>query len=148
MEAEQMELDFGETDPKLKEKEYKHFECPKNDNEQLLEYQYQFKKGDKKALDLMYFLGKEICIKYIKTEAKRNKHIARLAEELQEEKAHNAITYIITRYINIPSFGIDSSFTGYLYLRIKHELYYRTKTDSLVMFCNDEEMTNYIDNGR
>lgn len=53
-----------------------------------------------------------------------------------EEKAHNAITYIIARYLRVKDFAITESFTGYLFLRIKHELFYQRKVDKIVDFVD------------
>lgn len=56
----------------------------------------------------------------------------------KEEKAHNAITYIIARYLRVKDFAITESFTGYLFLRIKHELFYQRKVDKIVDFVDWE----------
>lgn len=54
----------------------------------------------------------------------------------KEEKAHNAITYIIARYLRVKDFAITESFTGYLFLRIKHELFYQRKVEKIVDFVD------------
>lgn len=53
--------------------------------------------------------------------ARKNRHIGELSHSDKEEKAHNAITYIIARYLRLKDFAITKSFTGYLFLRIKKE---------------------------
>jgi hypothetical protein len=58
----------------------------------------------------------------------------------REEKAHNAITYIIEQYIRRADFTITDSFTAYLYLRIQHELFYRQKVDKIVSFVDIETL--------
>ena len=56
-----------------------HFEAPKDDNECLLEYQYQYKiNGKRQALADMYRLGVEVCKKMISQKATSNKHIKKL----------------------------------------------------------------------
>lgn len=130
----QLEFNFDE----LPEKKtgLPHFEAPKNDNERLLNYQWDYKRGDEAALNKMYELGYNIALRYISIHAKKNPHIARLDKSRREEKAHNAITYIIARYLQISDFAIYKSFTSYLYLRIQHELFYKRKVDDIVSFID------------
>ena len=120
-----------------KEKQTYHtMKLQKNDNERLLNYQWAYKKGDKAALNKMYELGYDIALRYISTHAKKNPHIAKLDQSRREEKAHNAITYIIARYLQIQDFAIHKSFTSYIYLRVQHELFYKRKVDDLVSFID------------
>ncbi|UTC65998.1 MULTISPECIES: hypothetical protein [unclassified Treponema] len=130
----QLEFDFSEL-PETKT-DLPHYKNPKCDNERLLNYQWDFKHGDKAALNKMYKLGLSIALRYISTHAKKNPHIARLDKSYREEKAHNAITYIIARYLQVSDFVISKSFTSYLYLRIQHELFYRRKVDSIIDFVD------------
>jgi hypothetical protein len=114
-----------------------YYPAPKNDNEKLLNWQYEYRiKGDEKALNKMYRLGEIIALRYITTVAKKHKAVAKLAQCDKEEKAHNAITYIIARYLRVKDFAITESFTGYLFLRIKHELFYQRKVDKIVDFVD------------
>ena len=142
MKPVQLEFDFGELPKEEAEKPkpaLPHFDNPKCDNERLLNYQYEYKEhGDQNALNSMYALGYKIALKYISTKAKKNRHIAELCESDREEKAHNAITYIIARYLKVSDFAIKESFTAYLYLRIQHELFYTRKVDKIVRFADME----------
>ena len=142
MKPVQLEFDFGELPNEEAEKPkpaLPHFDNPKCDNERLLNYQYEYKEhGDQNALNSMYTLGYKIALKYISTKAKKNRHIAELCESDREEKAHNAITYIIARYLKVSDFAISESFTAYLYLRIQHELFYTRKVDRIVRFVDME----------
>ena len=142
MKPVQLEFDFGELPKEEAEKPkpaLPHFDNPKCDNERLLNYQYEYKEhGDQNALNSMYTLGYKIALKYISTKAKKNRHIAELCESDREEKAHNAITYIIARYLKVSDFAISESFTAYLYLRIQHELFYTRKVDRIVRFVDME----------
>ena len=141
MKPVQLEFDFVEL-PKEAEKPkpaLPHYDQPQNDNEKLLNWQYEYRiKGDENALNKMYRLGKIIALRYINTVAKKNKAVAKLAQSDKEEKAHNAITYIIARYLRVKDFAITESFTGYLFLRIKHELFYHRKVDKIVDFVDME----------
>lgn len=136
--ATQFELPFKELEKKpVPTPVVQHYAEPKNDNERLLEYQYKYiKQGEQQALTDMYLLGYQICRKYINTEARRNKHIRFLDDGEKEEKAHNAITYVIARYKSVDGFHISRSFTGYLFLRIQHELYYHRKIDTQIDFVD------------
>ena len=130
------QLDFDFNEPLEQHLNLPHYNEPKCDNERLLNYQWDFKKGDKVALNKMYNLGFSIAQRYISIQAKKNPHIAKLSLYSRKEKAHNAITYIISRYLQIPDFAIYKSFTSYLYLRIQHELFYRRKVDDIVIFID------------
>ena len=140
MKLVQLEFDFVDL-PKEAEKTkpaLPHYDQPQNDNERLLNYQWEYKNGDQNALNSMYTLGYKIALKYISTKAQKNRHIAELCRSDKEERAHNAITYIIARYLRDKDFVIIRSFTGYIYLRIQHELYYYRKVDKIVSFVDME----------
>lgn len=114
-----------------------HYPEPKSDNQRLLNYQYEYKiKGDTAALEGMYNLGCKIAGRFINAEAEARGFY--LCASDREEKARNAITYIIARYLRVKDFAITKSFTGYLFLRIKHELYYQRKVDKIVKFVDME----------
>ena len=145
----QLEFDFDELPKESSAEKQKpalpRFDEPKNDNEQLLNLQYDYKvNGDACALNRMYLLGRTIALKYIETAARKNRHVAEMAQDDKNEKAHNAIVYIIARYLRIKDFAIRESFTAYLYLRIKHELFYRRKVDGIVYFFDFEKLRGAI----
>ena len=121
--------------------DFPHFESPKDDNECLLEYQYQYKiNGKRQALADMYRLGVEVCKKMISQKATSNKDIKKLNADEREEKAIDATNYIIMRLMNRPDWYIKTSFTAYLYLRLLHELFYRRKVDEIVDFVDMETL--------
>ena len=137
----QLEFDFDELPKEEPKPALPHYAAPKCDNERMLNYQYEYKEhGSETALNSMYTLGYEIALKYIAKKAKGNRNIARLSVDEKEEKAHNAITYIIARYLKVKDFRITESFTSYLYLRVQHELFYRRKVDEIVRFVDIEEL--------
>ena len=134
-----VQLEFKFDDKAEKQKPaLPHYDLPQNDNERLLNYQWEYKNGDQNALNSMYTLGYKIALKYINANARKNRHIGELSHSDKEEKAHNAITYIIARYLRVKDFAITESFTGYLFLRIKHELFYQRKVDKIVDFVDME----------
>ncbi len=142
----QQEFDFDELRTGAEEKREKpalpYFNDPKNDNERLLNWQKEYREGDRKALDRMYLLGRQIARKYISVVAKRYPPVKRLSEDDKMMKAHNAITYMIERYVKVQDFFIKKSFTSYLYKRVQHELFYRRKVDGIVDFVNWEDFLN------
>ena len=118
----QREFDFGEPPEERKAEKPKpalpHFDAPKNDNERLLNWQFAYRtEGDADALAKMYALGKRIALKYINAKARGNRRVAEMGADEKEEKAHNAVTYIVARYLTVGDFWIRDSFTSYLYLR-------------------------------
>ena len=114
-----------------------HFDTPKNDNECLLNWQYAYLvEGDTDALSKMYNLGFTVSIKYIQIISRGNTNVAKLPMSEKKEKAHNAITYVITRYLKDADFFIKKSVTSYLYLRVKYELFYQRKVDGIVDFVD------------
>lgn len=116
------------------------FQEPRSDNEQLLNLQHDYKTGDKEALTKMYIAAKRIALKIINNKAKKNKHVAALCREERLEKAHDAAAYLITQYTNRPDFIITGSCTGYLYLRVMHELFYHRKSDKLIVYMDMERI--------
>lgn len=117
-----------------------HFQEPKNDNERLLELQYQYKvNGKQEALTEIYELSCEICGKYISKETNRNRHIKNMDLDERSDKAKDAATYIVEQLLKRPDFQINKSFTGYLFLRVMKELYYQRKVDTIVDFVDLDE---------
>lgn len=119
-----------------------YYDNPLTDNKKLLNLQCRYiAKHDQTALYEMYELGKNIAFKLINQATQKNKHIRALSLEEREEKAHNAITYIIEQYIKRPDFVISTSYTGYIYKRIQYELFYHRKIDKKIIYC---DTTNHI----
>lgn len=76
MTDEQLLLPFDEVQVIQQVAPIPHFENPSNDNERLLEYQYQYKvNGKREALAALYILGCEVCEKFISVETRKNRHI-------------------------------------------------------------------------
>lgn len=120
---------------------------PPGDNGILLRLQDEYLGGDSSALSGMYALACKVCRKYINAKSEGNSHIAALTREEREEKAHNAVSYIVEQFLTRPDFRIEKSFTGYLYLRVLHELYYRRKVDGAVDFVDPDILPVFRDRG-
>lgn len=134
-----LEFDVGEL-PQTKQTPIPpHYDQPQNDNERLLKYQWEYKNGDKSALNAMYQLCYKIALKFINAMAQKNRHIADLCRSDKEEKAHNAATYIVEQYLKRPDFAIKNSMTGYLYKRVQFELYGQNtrQCDRMLIFYGD-----------
>ena len=132
-------FDFWEEEKKQeaeKRARMPHFPEPKNDNEYLLECQWQYRHGDQEALARMYKRAKTLGLKFINSIGQSNSHVAALTYEAKKIKAEDAATYMIEQYIKRPNFEINKNFPGYLFLRIAHELYYRRKVDKVVDFVD------------
>lgn len=136
----QLELPFDELKPKPMDVESLPFYPEaKTDNEKLMNLQRGFYEGNKNALAGVYRLGLEIALKMINVEARSNRHVKSLDPDERAEKAHNAVTYIVSQYLKGKNFKIEKSMTAYIYLRVKHELYYRRKCDAIVDYVDFDE---------
>ena len=116
-----------------------YYDSPENDEQLLFNYQYQFKNGDPQALAKMYDKLYVVAYKTINNRTRQNRHIAALSVDDRRQKAHDAATYIIEQYLKRPAFVIYDSITGYLYLRIRWELYgkdHQLKRDQMLVFTD------------
>lgn len=116
-----------------------YFERPVSDDQQLFNFQFEFKKGNAQALAGMYKKLYEVAYKIINNRSRTNGRIAALSADERKQKAHDAATYIIEQYLERPAFEITNSITGYLYTRIKWELYgkdHQYKRDQMVVYTD------------
>lgn len=111
------------------------FPSPRNDNERLLNYQHDFYGGSPSALDSFYRLALLVCRKYVSSQVRKNAKVRLLDDSDRFQKASDAASYVVLRYLTCPGFVISRSVTAYLYLRVIHELY----TESAV-----EKMTDCV----
>ena len=116
-----------------------YFERPESDNQQLFNFQFEFKKGNAQALARMYKKLYEVAYKTINNRSRTNERIAALSATERQQKAHDAATYIIEQYLKRPDFVITDSMTGYLYTRVNWELYgkdHQNKRDQMVVYTD------------
>lgn len=116
-----------------------YYDTPTNDNQRLLNLQLKYKVNGGKYLGEMYKLLYEIAYKNINKLSKQSQKIKNMDAAERMEKAHNAATYIIEQYLKRPDFVIKDSMTGYLYTRIKWELYgkdHQNKSDQMVEYTD------------
>lgn len=112
------------------------FAHPRNDNERLLNAQAGLKDGGAQAWCNFYTLAMKVAMKYISAIARKNPAIALLAPSERREKAHDAVCYIIEGYLSDDSFCITKSVTSYLWLRVRAELFNRSKADKIVDYVD------------
>lgn len=116
-----------------------YYERPESDDQQLFNFQFEFKKGNAQALEGMYKKLYEVAYKSINSRSRTNEHIAALSADERQQKAHDAATYIIEQFLKRPDFEIANSITGYLYTRIKWELFgkdHQNKRDQMVVYTD------------
>lgn len=135
-EAEQQPLPFEFEEEDKPAEAAAFYEHPKNDNQRLINYQTEYRQGDKSALDRIYILSKKISMKYINKITNKNKKVKHLSPGDKEAKAHNAATYLVEQYLTRPDFQIEGYATAYLWLRVMHELFYYRKVDKIVDFVD------------
>ena len=116
-----------------------YFERPVSDDQQLFNFQFEFKKGNAQALAGMYKKLYEVAYKIINNRSRTNGRIAALSATERQQKAHDAATYIIEQYLKRPAFVITDSMTGYLYTRVNWELYgkdHQNKREQMVVYTD------------
>ena len=110
-----------------------------SDDQQLFILQSRLKNGDAQAMEEMYENLVTIAYKTINNQSNTNAKIKALSADERKQKAHDAATYIIEQYLKRPTFEITNSITGYLYTRIKWELYgkdHQNKRDQMVVYTD------------
>lgn len=114
-----------------------YFKAPKNDGQRLLNLQYEYKTGRAEALGDMYKILFEIAYKTINALSKNDANIKALEASDRQQKAHDAATYVIEQYLKRPDFSREKSITGYLFPRIRRELYYSRKCDKMLDYRDE-----------
>ena len=110
-----------------------------SDDQQLFILQSRLKNGDAQAMAEMYEKLVAIDYKTINKQSNSFAKIKALSADERKQKAHDAATYIIEQYLKRPAFEITNSITGYLYTRIKWELFgkdHQNKRDQMVVYTD------------
>ena len=110
-----------------------------SDDQQLFNFQFEFKKGNAQALAGMYKKLYEVAYKIINNRSRTNGRIAALSADERKQKAHDAASYIVEQYLKRPDFVIKNSMTGYLFKRVQFELYGKNMRhcDQMLIFYGD-----------
>lgn len=114
--------------------ELPYYPTPKNDNELLFNYQYDFLVNDNpKAWTQLMTLSYTVIQRIIWSLLKQKKIV--LTKEDQIEKANIAIEYVLRRYDKNVGYRVNNNFILFLKDGVKHAIKYTTKleqnTDSL-----------------
>lgn len=110
-----------------------------SDDHELFNLQSRLKNGDAQAMAEMYEKLVTVAYKIINSRSNSNAKIKALSADERKQKAHDAATYLIEQYLKRPDFTITNSITGYLYTRIKWELYgkdHQNKRDQMVVYTD------------
>lgn len=133
----QLEL-WGE-DGKEETSIYPHFDSPCNDNELMLNYQYEYlQHNDQKAFNKLWLKSTELAMKFITVEKEKKGFILRRQEH--EDKATEAVMYVLRRYKN-KGYYIKKGFPAAIYHGVIHALYYRNKTQEI-----EQELERLVNN--
>ena len=116
-----------------------------SDNEKLMRLQDDYLNGNQKAWGDLWALSFEITKKMIYKERAAKGFY--LDDSDFEDKAIHAVEYVLRRYKNPKrkNYRITKSFTSALYYGVAHALYYRTKSDRIVHFVDDDTLRRIQD---
>lgn len=121
--------------------ELPHFENPKNDNERLLNYQYDWLvHKDPEAWEKLWLLSCTVAKRMIMAMA-RKKGFS-LSQEHLQDKVENAVIYILRRY----DYGwyVKKAFLKAIKEAVVHSLWYRTKAQRMETFMDNETISRLV----
>lgn len=124
------------------------FAAPSNDNERLLNAQADIKAGVAQGWRDMYRLGVSVALRMLGDLSRRYPAIKAMSSAELEERAHDAVVYILEGYLSDERFVITKSFTSYLWLRVRAAVLNHSKADELVTFVDDETLARFIEDGQ
>lgn len=130
-----LDFDFFDQEKKSEQKEIDSlpfFDKPENDNQRLMNLQYEYYHGKTEKIDRIFLLLLEIARKIISKEAKEKKLVFSMEhkEELTIDSASLVIEQILKNRLKI-----RTSFIAYLYLQVKKTMYSKTKAGKLEDYC-------------
>lgn len=117
------------------DKDYQH------ENKNFLMAQDLFlKNGDSESWCKMWIIGNKITLRLVNHELTKTRY--HMSKEDREEKALDALIYVLRRYRKAYKSGkqykIKSSPCSAFYFGVKHSLYYQTKADKITEFVEDD----------
>lgn len=130
-----LDFDFFEQEKQEEKKEIDSlpfFEKPENDNQRLMNLQYEYYHGRTEKLEEMFLLLLEIAGKLISKETKEKKLI--FSAEHKEVLAVDSASLVIEQILK-NKLKIKASWIAYLYLQVKKTMYSRTKAKKLEDYC-------------
>lgn len=139
-----LDFDFFEQEKQEEKKEIDDlpfFEKPENDNQRLMNLQYEYYHGRTEKLDKIFLLLLEIARKIISKEAKEKKLI--FSRDHKEELAIDSVSLVIEQILK-NKLKIRTSFMAYLYLQVKKTMYSKTKAEKLEDYCIKNNVDFFI----
>ena len=130
-----LDFDFFEQEKQEEKKEIDSlpfFEKLENDNQRLMNLQYEYYHGRTEKLEEMFLLLLEIAGKLISKETKEKKLI--FSAEHKEVLAVDSASLVIEQILK-NKLKIKASWIAYLYLQVKKTMYSRTKAKKLEDYC-------------
>lgn len=130
-----LDFDFFEQEKKSEQKEIDSlpFFCNvENDNQRLMNMQYEYYHGQTEIMDRMFMLMLKIAKKIINKEAKEKKLF--FSAENKNELAIDSASLVIEQILK-NRLKIRTSFIAYLYLQVKKTMYSKTKAKRLEDYC-------------
>ena len=130
-----LDFDFFEQEKQEEKKEIDSlpfFEKLENDNQRLMNLQYEYYHGRTEKLEEMFLLLLEIAGKLISKETKEKKLI--FSAEHKEVLAVDSASLVIEQILK-NKLKIKASWIAYLYLQVKKTMYSRTKAEKLEDYC-------------
>lgn len=130
-----LDFDFFEQEKQEEKKEIDDlpfFEKPENDNQRLMNLQYEYYHGRTEKLDKIFLLLLEIARKIISKEAKEKKIF--FSAEHKNGLAIDSVSLVIEQILK-NRLKIRTSFIAYLYLQVKKTMYSKTKAKRLEDYC-------------
>lgn len=116
-----------------------YFPDPQNDNERLLNYQFDFiKNNDMVAWGNLITLAYKIAKIYVRRFLKNNKGFF-LDEYEQEEKVDIAVEYVLKRYKENPTWCVTKNYLSALNNGVTHAMLYKTKSDEVTISTDNFE---------
>lgn len=139
-----LDFDFFEQEKQEEKKkidDLPFFEKPENDNQRLMNLQYEYYHGRTEKLDKIFLLLLEIARKIISKEEKEKKLI--FSRDHKEELAIDSVSLVIEQILK-NKLKIRTSFIAYLYLQVKKTMYSKTKAEKLEDYCIKNNVDFFI----
>lgn len=134
-------LPFPETGKNIPPRDLLRFPDPKNDNEKLLNYQYEWLvHKDAKAWEGLWILSRQIARRMILTLAKKKGFV--MDPLTLEDKADDAIIYILRRYQR--GWYVRKAYHKAIKEGVIHAIWHRTKAQKNEVLMDDETISRIV----
>ena len=118
-----------------------HFDDPKNDNERLLNYQYDWLvHRNPEAWEKLWLLSCTVARRMITAMARKKGF--KLSEATLHDKVENAVIYVLRRY----DYGwyVRKAYLKAIKEAVVHSLWYRTKAQRMETIMDDETISRLV----